>query len=86
MHLGEQLQSGAIPLIVVDVPPVLFPRLSTLGTDSDDVFRTFLSDEVTSAEEREYLKNIREQVLSALESAPRVLFYSSREGRSLLSR
>ena len=86
VHLGEQLQSGAIPLIVVDVPPVLFPRLSTLGTDSDDVFRTFLSDEVTSAEEREYLKNIREQVLSALESAPRVLFYSSREGRSLLSR
>lgn len=88
-RLCEQLSSGQVPVIAVDVQPALLARFAGVACAAEDVFRTFLADACSSGEEKEYFASLRTHIRSVLEeqgeaAGGRVLLYAVKEGRCLL--
>ncbi|WFD25786.1 non-specific serine/threonine protein kinase [Malassezia nana] len=61
-RLAEALQTGSLPVVAVDMTSTLLERLSSVALAPDSVFRAFLAEEGLSTEERDYMKQVREQV------------------------
>lgn len=85
-RIGEQIASGQIQVFAVDLNPAVFARFAAAVTAPDDVFKSLL-DVALTAEERDYVKNLRAEIRDNIDSdAPggRVMLYAVREGRSII--
>ncbi|WFD17826.1 non-specific serine/threonine protein kinase [Malassezia caprae] len=66
-RMADALHSGSLPVFAVDMTSSLLERFTCVALAPDGVFRAFLSEENVSADEREYMKQIREQVRQAVQ-------------------
>ncbi|WFD22050.1 non-specific serine/threonine protein kinase [Malassezia equina] len=61
-RMADALQSSSLPVFAVDLVSPLLERFACVALVNDGQFRAFLSEENVSADEREYMKQIREQI------------------------
>lgn len=87
IHIAEKLLAGELQVFAVDLNPAVFARFTAAVTAPDDMFKSLL-DVALTAEERDYVKNLRVQIRDAIEhgaaGGSRVMLYAVREGRSVI--
>jgi len=66
-RIADALHSGSLPIFAVDMTSSLLERFTCVALAPDGVFRAFLSEENASADEREYMKQIRDQIRQAIQ-------------------
>ncbi|PKI85636.1 hypothetical protein MVES_000676 [Malassezia vespertilionis] len=112
-RFAETMLSGSVPLFAVDLAGSTFAHFAALATAPDDTFRAFLGEINATADEREYMRTLRDEICAVKSeefssannvhgtnggtnatreasmggsvSQARVLLYSIRDGRLLLS-
>lgn len=66
-RVAEAIHSGSLPVFAVDISSALLERFACVVLAPDGVFRAFLSDENVGTDEREYMKQIREQIRQSVQ-------------------
>lgn len=67
LRLADTIQAGRVPVFAVEMSSGLLERFAAVALESDELFKTFLHDEIPSSDERDYIKALRSMILEAID-------------------
>jgi len=66
-RLLDTIHAGRVPVFAVELSSGLLERFAAVALESDEVFKTFLHDEIPSSDERDYVKALRSMILDTID-------------------
>lgn len=66
-RLLDAIHAGRVPVFAVELSSGLLERFAAVALETDEVFKTFIHDEIPSSDERDYVKALRSIILDTID-------------------